>query len=151
KTLVVFALVALVAAFAAGHHTASRFVHADWDEAELEAQAALIAAEEMNRATEREWNQKLQEARNEATKRESELKKTVADTRAAADRLRDDLARLRGELSTASLAACRGTADACVTVFGECASHYRTVAANADECLIERDALIAGWPRKETR
>jgi hypothetical protein len=51
-----------------------------------------------------------------------------------------------GSYPLVTLAACSATGDAALAVFSECADQYREMAATADECTNERDALIAAWP-----
>ncbi|MDR0672506.1 MAG: DUF2514 domain-containing protein [Zoogloeaceae bacterium] len=135
-----------IAVFLAGYRAGASGVRSDWDAERTETAKAVLAASEAARTREQNWNLKLQEATNEARKREMELKAAVSAANAAHRGLRDDLARLRRNLPASSLAACRDTADAALAVFGDCADRYLEMARNTDELVIERDALIAAWP-----
>lgn len=133
-------LVALGWRFGAGS------VQADWDkEKAIQAQAALNA-EQLARAKEQSINRKFQEAQNAATKREQILKADADAARAAAGGLRNTIAALRRELSTATASACRQTADAALAVFGECSDTYQRVAEAADGHASDLRTLTDAWP-----
>jgi len=139
--LILAALVALFAAFAGGYDAGSKIERQKW-------QQKQIAAEQNARVIERLMAKKLEDARNEATERESRNRLSVAGANRAAAGLRDTIGNLRRELSAATAEACRNTADAALAVFGECADEYRTLAENADRHANDSMTCLAAWPER---
>lgn len=139
--IIIAAAVALLAAYAAGYNTGGNLERQRW-------QAKQIAAEQTARMTERLLAKKLEDARNEATERETRNRAAVAAAHRAAAGLRDTVGNLRRQLSAASAEACRNTADAALTVFGECGNEYRALAEVADRHANDAMTCLAGWPER---
>ena len=109
--------------------------------------AAQNEAQEKFRATEQAWQKQKDEALNDAKKRETILRRDAANAAAAADGLRDELARARSGLPQASADAARKYAEALSDVLGSCTKRYSELAAEADRIESERQTLIDTWPR----
>jgi hypothetical protein len=89
---------------------------------------------------------KVEDAEHAAILRLQDNKKlsdSLADT---TRKLRDTTATMRNQLSTNSCETNRATADAAITVFGECAEEYRKVAENAGGHAIDVQRLEERWP-----
>lgn len=99
------------------------------------------------RSAELAFNQKLQDAQNEATKRETKLRADAAAARRTADGLRGTLYEFRASLPNAAPATVIARADTAAELLGACADEYRSVAEAADRIASDRQTLIDAWPR----
>ncbi len=99
------------------------------------------------RAQELAFNQRLQDAQNAATKRETKLRADAAAARRTADGLRLTLYDFRASLPGASTAALIARADTAAELLGTCADEYRSVAEAADRIASDRQTLIDAWPK----
>lgn len=139
-------LLTCLAVFAVGWSHGADSVQSRWDKAKAVQMQAAVAAEQEARAKEQSMSQKLQEAVNAATEREKKLRADYAAAHSAARGLRDTLAAVRGELSSATTDSCRATADAALAVLGECSDRYREVAEAADGHASDVRTLTEAWP-----
>ena len=114
----------------------------------LKAQHAEATAKAQSdaRATEKALSDKLQEAQNNATKRENKLRNDAAAARSTADGLRDTIYSIRADLPSYSQSAAAKTADTAAELLGVCADEYRSVAEAADRIASDRQTLIEAWP-----
>ena len=117
-------------------------------QAVAEYTARALIAEKEARERESQWNRQLQEAENAATKRDQQIKTLSTSAAVASGRLRDQTITLRNGLPAASIAACRATANAALTVFGECEVKYRELAEDADGHASDVQTLIEAWPHE---
>ena len=115
----------------------------------IKAQHAAESAKAQadTRAKELAFNQKLQDAQNEATKRETKLRADAATARRAADRLRGALYEFRASLPNASTSALVARADTAAELLGACVSEYRGVAEAADRHAGDALMLQQAWPK----
>ena len=104
-------------------------------------------AEAATRAQEASFNQRLQDAQNAATKRETKLRAYAAAARRTADGLRGTLYEFRASLPNASTATVIARADTAAELLGACADEYRSVAEAADRIASDRQTLIDAWPK----
>lgn len=118
--------------------------------AELQAHYAAESAKAQadTRAKEIAFNQKLQDAQNEATKRETKLRADAATARRTADGLRGTLYQFRASLPNASTSALIARADTAAELLGACVSEYRGVAEAADRHAGDALMLQQAWPQK---
>ena len=100
------------------------------------------------RAQELAFNQRLQDAQNEATKRETKLRADAATARRTADGLRGTLYEFRASLPNASTSALIARADTAAELLGACADEYRSVAEAADRHAADALMLRDAWPKK---
>lgn len=114
-----------------------------------EAIAVKSALEATQQAREKEqhWQLTLNEARNDAVKREIKLSADAAAARNVSGRLQRDLADLRNKLPELTEQAVRQYADAASVVFGECQREYQSLAAITDRIDSDRQTLEKGWPK----
>lgn len=133
--------------FAGGFKEGSIRVRADWDAEKIAVAAQAAIAEQENRAKELALSQKLQEAQHAATIREIKLRSDASSAAAAASRLRDTIATIRGQLPEYSGSAAAVTADAGLVVFGECAQEYRALAERADRHASDAKTCGDAWPK----
>lgn len=108
---------------------------------------AAEAASEAARLKERAWNNQLEVARNEATKRETAIRADASAARQSADGLRDDLAELRRQLPGLAADACRQRADTLAELFGACTERYSGLAEKADRHVNDAQTLTEAWPK----
>ena len=138
---------AILAGVLAWHIQAWRY------DAQIEGIKAHHAAESAKaqadtRAAELAFNQRLQDAQNAATKRETKLRADAAAARRTADGLRGTLYEFRASLPNAAPAAVIARADTAAELLGTCADEYRSVAEAADRIASDRQTLIDAWPKK---
>jgi hypothetical protein len=110
--------------------------------------AAALVASESARQKEIALILSVESAKNAAAIREKTLLADAGRSRAAADRLRDDLATARVILPGLTRAAVERYADAASVVFNQCVNEYRDMAAQADQLANDRQTLIDAWPRE---
>lgn len=115
-------------------------IHAQHAEATAKAQSDA-------RATEKALSDKLQEAQNNATKRENKLRNDAATARRTADGLRDTIYSIRADLPSYSQSAAAKTADTAAELLGVCADEYRSVAEQADRHAADSVMLLESWPK----
>lgn len=123
-------------AYRAGENT----VKAEWQTAQIEFDRAA-------RAKEQAIVKQLENARNEATKRETKLRADAGRARSESDGLRGDLAELRRQLPELDADACRVRADTLADVFNQCATRYSELAEKADRHASDAKTLMDGWPK----
>lgn len=139
--------VLLVAAlFLSGVSVGRDQIQIKWDRAVSKQLEKSIRADAENRKKEQSMQQKLNEAQNAATERETKLRADYAAAHAAAVGLRDTVAALRGGLSATPIEACRSTADAALAVFGECSAEVGRLAEAADGHASDVVTLREAWP-----
>ena len=116
--------------------------------AAIKAQHAEATAKAQSdaRATEKALSDKLQEAQNNATKRENKLRNDAAAARRTADGLRDTIYSIRTDLPSYSQPAAAKTADTAAELLGVCADEYRSVAEQADRHAADALMLRDSWP-----
>ena len=122
-------------------------------DAQIEGIKAHHAAESAKaqadvRAQELAFNQKLQDAQNAATKRETKLRADAAAARRTADGLRGTLYEFRASLPNAAPATVIARADTAAELLGTCADEYRSVAESADRHAADAVMLFEAWPQK---
>ena len=104
-------------------------------------------AEAATRAQEASFNQRLQDAQNAATKRETKLRADAAAARRTVDGLRGTLYEFRASLPNASTSALIARADTAAELLGACVSEYRGVAESADRHAADALMLREAWPK----
>lgn len=115
----------------------------------LKAQHAAESAKAQadTRARELAINQRLQDAQNEATKRETKLRGDAAAARRTVDGLRGTLYEFRASLPNAAPGALIARADTAAELLGACADEYRSVAEAADRHAGDALMLQEAWPK----
>jgi hypothetical protein len=103
-------------------------------------------AEADTRAQEAAFNQRLQDAQNAATKRETKLRTDADAARRTVDGLRGTLYQFRASLPNASPPALTARADTAAELLGTCIDEYRSVAEAADRHAGDAMMLIDAWP-----
>ena len=98
------------------------------------------------RAAELAFNQKLQDAQNEATKRETKLRADAAAARRTVDGLREQAAEAARRLAAAPPAAVLEYATAVNQLFADCSRSYQELAGKADGHAADVETLRDAWP-----
>ena len=137
---------AILAGVLAWHIQAWRY------DAQIEGIKAHHAAESAKaqadvRAQELAFNQRLQDAQNAATKRETKLRADAAAARRTADGLRGTLYEFRASLPNAAPATVIARAYSVADILGTCADEYRSVAEAADRHAADALMLREAWPK----
>lgn len=101
------------------------------------------------RAQELAFNQRLQDAQNAATKRETKLRADAAAARRTADGLRGTIYEFRASLPNAAPATVIARADSAAELLGACAARYADVAAAADAHASDALTLQRAWPKTD--
>ncbi len=115
-----------------------------------EDNVALLEAKAAALEQERALNQKLETARNEATKRDQAIARHAAAADTAAERLRLALDAIRagtGNLPGNPGATSAHRAATLAELFGDCADRYRGLAEKADRHASDTRTLSEGWPK----
>lgn len=142
------AIAALCAAFGGWCYVGGmKHTQAAWNAEKVAQQALAMKAEKANRAKEKELQQKVIEAQNEAKKRETKLAADAASARAESGRLRNTIDSIRAELPNLTADAVRRYADTASVVLSECTAKYQELAETADRLDSERQTLIDAWPK----
>lgn len=105
--------------------------------------AANIAAYE----TEKRLNDKVQEAKDEAKKRELALVDAANAARRDVDGLRKSAAKLRDQLDKVSKDAAIDRAVAVADVLGKCAERHQVLAKRCDGHVSDLRTIIDAWPK----
>lgn len=119
-----------------------------YDRRVAENNADLIKAQADALATERELNRKLEDARNEATKRDQVITRHAAAAGTAAEQLRIALDTIRrSRLPGDPAGPGDQRTDTLAELLGDCADRYRGVAEKADRHASDARTLSEGWPK----
>lgn len=119
-----------------------------YDRRVAEDNAALIKAQGEALVAERALTRKLEDARNEATKRDQAIAHNATAAGLAVEQLRVELDPFRrGRLPGDPGAPGDPRADAVAELFGDCAERYRGLAEKADRHASDARTLIEGWPK----
>lgn len=140
------AIVAGALAFGAGWQVQAWRYDAQIEGLKAQHAEATAKAQSDARATEKALSDKLQEAQNNATKRENKLRSDAAAARSTADGLRDTIYSIRADLPSYSQSAAAKTADTAAELLGVCADEYRSVAEAADRIASDTVMLLDAWP-----
>jgi hypothetical protein len=108
--------------------------------------AESAKAESATRAQEASFNQRLHDAQNAATKRETKLRTDADAARRTVDGLRGTLYQFRASLPSASTATLTARADTAAELLGACIDEYRSVAEAADRHAGDAVMLLDAWP-----
>lgn len=111
-----------------------------------QAQAELSAALDAGIRT-AELTKQVEDARNDAVKREQDLRRSVAGARAAADGLRGELAAIRQSLPDLADDAVRQRADTLAEILGQCTARYAELGEKADRHASDVKTLSDSWPK----
>ena len=118
-----------------------------YDRAQAEFSQQAILASESARLRERDLQQKVKDAENEAKQREKAILADATAVRTERDRLRSEIATNRNRVSAAPAAAVRKYTSTLSTVFEECAGQLedlaRSAAGHASDSLMYQKA----WSR----
>lgn len=112
-----------------------------------EDNAALVKAQAEARETERQLNQKLEVARNEAIKRNQDIRRAAAAAADADERLRIALNTIRNSVPRDPAGAAADAPAALAELLGDCAGEYRRLAEAADGHASDVRTLSEGWPK----
>lgn len=118
-----------------------------YDRAVAEYAVKLGQAKDAALVKERAMNKQLEEAQNAATKRDKAKDQRIAALTTTSNGLRHTVSDLRGRLATASIDACRTTADAFATVFEECRGAYEEMGRAADGHASDSLMYQEAWPK----
>ena len=118
-----------------------------YDRAAGEYKDKLIEAQKQAEIQTKEFNRRIQEANDAATKREKVLQAS-ADATAAANRgLLNTIGNFRDSVSGASTDALSRSVNTLLSVFGECTTRYTEVARSLDRANSDKQTLIQAWPK----
>lgn len=123
----------------------SRFEQRGYDRAQAEYLQQAILASESARQRERDLQQQVKDAENEARQREKAILADATAVRTERDRLRTEIATNRNRMSAASADAVRKYTSTLSAVFEECAGQLedmaRSAAGHASDSLMYQRGL----------
>lgn len=116
---------------------------------EMDNKVQQARAEALQKKSEVEalYTKKLQEAQNEAKKREAVIRRDADVSRAAAGRVRDELQAIKRNLPELATNACSERVIALADIFGACVERYRGMGEDAARLASDKETLIAAWPK----
>ena len=118
-----------------------------YDRAQAEFTQQAILASESARQLERDLQQKVKDAENEAKQREKAILADATAVRSERDRLRSEIATSRNRMSAASADALRKHASALSIVFEECAGQLEDMARSAAGHASDSLMYQTGWSK----
>lgn len=139
--------IALAFSYAFIYRAGKATVRADWNKANADQLATDLAAEQENRRMESLRTAKVIEAQNANTKRNQALQIAAAGAAAQSSSLRDDLAAIRADVSSATLNACRARAAALTTLLGDMEAAGAGMAGKAQGHANDSLMYQEGWPK----
>ena len=119
-----------------------------YDRARAEYTHQAILASESARRRERDLQQQVKDAENEAKQREEVILADATAARTERDRLRSEIATSRNRMSAASADALRKDASTLSSVFEECAGQLEGLARSAAGHASDSLMYQAGWPKR---
>jgi len=122
-------------------------VRTQWDAAIIQQQAMASAQEADNRRLEAKRQTNVIEAQNAQTKRTQSMQITLANSRAAVDGLRNDLAAITTNLPGPAENASNIAASTIARLFDQCSTAYRDMAGAAQGHYSDTLTLQQAWPR----
>ena len=137
---------AIVAAFGAGFLVNGWRLTAKIESIKLAYSNALTLSIERARTKEQEWETKLNQERDNATKREIQLRKDADSAHAAADGLRSQLSDTARRIAESSPAACIAATATLSELLGNCSDKYLDMAENAQRHASDVETLVNSWP-----
>lgn len=140
--LIILVLGIAIGAMVNGWRLGERIVEIERDAARAETAAVLGAAIETANLM-----KQVEDARNEATRREQALRRDAAELRDANGGLRTELDEIRRALPDMATGACRERVDTLAKLFGSCAARYGEVAERADRHASDVKTLEDAWPK----
>ena len=118
-----------------------------YERAQAEFSHKAILASESARLRERELQQQVKDAENEAKQREEAILADSTAARTERDRLRSEIASSRSRMSTASTIAVREYASTLSAVFEECAGQLEDLARSAAGHASDSLMYQRGWSK----
>jgi RNA polymerase-binding transcription factor DksA len=122
-------------------------VNVKFEAYKLAQETASKQAVEKARAKEQEWNDKLNQERDNAAKREIQLRADADSAHAANDGLRDQLSATAHRIAQGSFASCVESSSAIGNLLEVCSERYRGLAESCDGHVSDIKTLINSWPR----
>ena len=142
----VWAIVA-VGLFGAGFAVNQWRMTAKLDALKLAYETALNTSIEKARQTEQEWESTLNQERDNATKREIQLRADADNADAASDRLRDQLSETARRIAQAPASACAAYVEKLSDVLSESTTEYTRVSTEADRWESYAVMCHDSWPK----
>lgn len=116
-----------------------------YDRAQAEFSQQATLASESARQRERDLQQKVKDAENEAKQREKAILADATAARSERDRLRSEIATSRNRMSAATVNAVREYASTLSSVFEECAGQLEGMARSASGHASDSLMYQRGW------
>jgi hypothetical protein len=145
--LAIVAAAALAGTATFSYQAGQNDIQTQWDADRLVQAAAARKAEGENRATENRQATTVVKAVDDSKTRETAIRSDQSGIRAERDRLRDDLAASRRELSQATADAVRQRAAALDDVFQQCGAAIESLAGAADRHASDSLMYQQAWPK----
>lgn len=149
SNLIIASVVAVV--LVGSHFTAYRggkaVVKADWQKEKISQLAQLSEFNAESRRLEQRRQSMVTEAQNAAKLREIVSTALAKRLSATVSSLRDDLARSRTNLPTATIASLRGRVEALSTVFEQCSRAHEELAGTAQGLASDLQLTREAWPK----
>ena len=146
----IWAALGLAAVLAYSHITVYKAggnaVQVKFDVYKMAAEMASKAAIEQARTTEQEWQTKLNQERDNAAKREIQLRADADSAHHANDGLRDQLSATARRIAESSPASCATALPTYSELLDNCAARYRQLGEAAQGHVSDIETLINSWP-----
>ncbi len=145
--LAIVAAVVLATTAAFSYEAGQKDIQTAWDAEKLAQAGEARKAETENRATENRQTSTVVKAVDDSKTRETVIRSDQSGVRAERDRLRDDLAASRRELSQATADALRERTAALDDVFQQCGAAVESLAGAADRHSSDSLMYQRAWPK----
>ena len=135
-----------IAIFLAGWMVNGWRLDSQFSDYKMAAEMASKAAIEQARDTEQTWNDKLNKERDNAAKREIQLRRDADSAHRASDGLRDQLSATARRIAQAPASACPDATLAIGELLNTCSQRYQELGEIADRHSSDVKTLIESWP-----
>jgi hypothetical protein len=129
------------------YHAGQNNIQVEFDKYKLAVEEASKVSIEAARAKETEWNEKLNQERNDAAKRETAIHADVVRATSTVNSLRNELSDTKDRIAKAPVYSCPDAAAAIGELFAVCTERYIGLAEKADRHSSDVKTLIESWPK----
>jgi len=138
---------AAIGLFGAGWAVNGWRINSEFNAYKMASEMASKASIEQARATEQRWNNKFNQERKNAAKREQVIRADADSAHAANDGLRDQLSATARRIAQAPASSCPDAATSIGELLSECSQKYQKLGEISDRHTSDIQTLINSWPK----
>jgi predicted nucleic acid-binding Zn-ribbon protein len=137
---------AAIGLFGAGWAVNGWRINSEFSDYKMAAEMASKAAIEQARETEHKWNEKLNQERDNAAKREQAIRADLSNARSTIGGLRNEMSATSRRISEAPSSSCPDAAATIGELLTQCSEQYLDMAEKAQRHISDVKTLIESWP-----